>query len=190
MTYLSLCCMDWLLYWYTSFACDWFWCWYTSIACDWFWYTSFACDWFWCWYTSFACDSDSDADTLPLLVTDSDTGTLPLLVTLILILAHFLCLWLILILVLFLCLQFTSSSPAAFRQRWVSATYLILLRSKHIKGSKEHYLSGQNTTCKFSGWSTLSISHKMTLEQQLKSEKEKKNDEKWEGQLIQLSFVG
>ena len=60
--------------------------------------------------------------------TDSDTGTLPLLVTL------------ILILVLFFCLQFTSSSPAAFRQRWVSAIYLKLLRSKHIKGSKEHYI--------------------------------------------------
>ena len=53
-------------------------------------------------------------------------------------------------------------------------TYATLLKkkitkSKHIKGSKERYLSGQNTTCEFSGWSPL-WSYKRTLKQQLNSE--------------------
>ena len=39
------------------------------------------------------------------------------------------------------------------------------LRTKHIKGSKERYLLGQNTTCKNLGYSPLS-NYKTTLKQQ------------------------
>ena len=42
-------------------------------------------------------------------------------------------------------------------------------RSKQVKGSKERYLLGQNTTCRFSTWSPLS-SYKTTLKQQLNGE--------------------
>ena len=45
-----------------------------------------------------------------------------------------------------------------------------VLRSKHIKGSKERYLLGQNTTCEFSGYSPL-WSYKTTLKLQLSVEK-------------------
>jgi len=49
-------------------------------------------------------------------------------------------------------------------------------KSKHIKASKERYILGQNTTCKFSGQSLLSR-YKMTLKQQF-------NGEKWRNVLV------
>ena len=45
--------------------------------------------------------------------------------------------------------------------------------NKHIKGSKERYLLGQNTTCEFSGFSPLS-SYKNDIRQQLNGEKRRK----------------
>ena len=40
---------------------------------------------------------------------------------------------------------------SVFSKSLTSSFFLLFLRrSKHIKGSKEHYLLGQNTTCEFS----------------------------------------
>ena len=57
-------------------------------------------------------------------------------------------------------------------------------RSRHMKGSTECYLLGQNTIREFPGWSPLS-SYKTTLKQELNS---KNKYEKWNGELPLICF--
>ena len=80
------------------------------------------------------------------------------------------------------------SDCASAHDTWTHV--LSLMRSKHIKDSKERYLLGQNTACEFRGNPLHQATKRHLKNSSTVKNNNNKKHEKWDGKLSHLSVIG